>query len=303
MRIVSLTCSNTEIVAALGLSGALVGVDDHSDWPPQVVARLPRVGPDLEIDLDAVEALRPDLVLASLTVPGHETVVEGLEARGIPHLAPAPSSLAEIHEDIRQVAAALGVPERGEAVVARMRAAMAGEGGEPGDPSPGAPSILVQWWPKPVIAPGRESWVDEVIRAAGARNALGDEEVKSRPVADDEVARRAPDAVVISWCGVDPGQYRPDVVYRNPAFRDVPAIRNRRVFRVPEAFLGRPGPRLVEGVRALRALVAAVREGGRAPEPWEAGYAGPDPSGMPPGWSADQVDGAGELRTGTGESA
>lgn len=272
MRIVSLTCSNTEIVASLGLAGELVGVDDHSDWPPEVVRPLPRVGPDLEIDLEAVEALRPDLVLASLTVPGHETVVEGLEARGIPHLAPAPSSLDDIYDDVRLVARTLGVPDRGEAVVARMRAALSG-GDSP--PAPGAPRVLVQWWPKPVIAPGRVSWTSEVIRAAGGLNVLDGEAVMSRPLEDREVAELAPDAIVISWCGVHPGNYRSEVVYRNPAFRDVPAIRNRRVFRVPEAFLGRPGPRLVEGVWALRGVVGTVLGRGSAPEPGDPGYRDP----------------------------
>ena len=61
MRVVSLTCSNTEIVCALGCADALVGVDNHSDFPEDVVSRLPRVGPDLGIDPEAVSALEPDL--------------------------------------------------------------------------------------------------------------------------------------------------------------------------------------------------------------------------------------------------
>lgn len=255
MRIVSLTCSSTEIVAALGLADRLVGVDDHSDWPP-LVESLPRVGPDLEIDLDAVEALRPDLVLASLTVPGHETIVEGLEARGIPHLAPDTATLDDVYRDILEAARRLGVAERGREVVAGMRQALAGAEGEP---EADAPRILVQWWPRPVIAPGRESWTSEVIRAAGGANVLDHEAVRSRPLEDAQVAALAPDAIVISWCGVRPENYRPEVVYRNPAFRDIPAIRNRQVHTVPEAFLGRPGPRLVEGVRALRRVVEEVR--------------------------------------------
>lgn len=82
MRLVSLTCSNTEIVHSLGYAAQLVGVDDHSDYPADVVAKLPRVGPDLSVDPEKVAALEPDLVLASLTVPGHEKVAASLEARG-----------------------------------------------------------------------------------------------------------------------------------------------------------------------------------------------------------------------------
>ncbi|HYG59594.1 MAG TPA: ABC transporter substrate-binding protein, partial [Symbiobacteriaceae bacterium] len=70
-RLVSLCPSNTEIVHALGLTDWLVGVDDWSDFP-SAVTELPRVGPDLSVDIDRVAALQPDLVLASLSVPGME---------------------------------------------------------------------------------------------------------------------------------------------------------------------------------------------------------------------------------------
>jgi iron complex transport system substrate-binding protein len=271
MRVVSLTCSNTEIVVALGCADLLVGVDDHSDWPEEVVASLPRLGPDLEIDLDRVESLEPDLVLATLTVPGHETVVEGLERRGLPFIAPAPTSIPDVYRDVREIAGRLGVAERAADVIRRLAEAT-GIPDRPGEPlstaeldrirdqretalPPGAPRVLVQWWPKPVIAPGRRSWTHDVIVAAGLRNVLGGEDVISRPLTDAEVRELAPDVIVLSWCGVEPSKYRPDVVLGNPEWADVPAVRDGRVFCVPEAFMGRPGPRLVEGVEALRALV------------------------------------------------
>ncbi|MGD2067398.1 MAG: cobalamin-binding protein [Gemmatimonadota bacterium] len=254
MRVVSLACSNTEIVCALGCSEMLVGVDDHSDFPADVVASLPRLGPDLEIDIDAVSALEPDLVLATLTVPGHERVVEGLAEAGLPHLAPEPTCVEDVYRDVRRIADLLGVPDRGEALARRMRSELSGRP-EPGED---APSLLVQWWPKPTITPGRLSWTTDVIRAAGGRNPLGDEPVKSRPVPDEEVAELAPDAIVLSWCGVNPADYRPDVVYAKDAWADVPAVRNGHVFCVPEAYMGRPGPRLVEGRRALEEIVGRV---------------------------------------------
>jgi len=258
LRVVSLTCSNTEIVSALGCASLLVGVDSHSDYPPEVVAGLPRVGPDLDIDVERVVALEPDLVLASLTVPGHEKVVARLEAAGLDYLAPEPVSLEDVYRDVRDVARRLGVAQRGEEVAAELAARLEG-GGVPEAVGP-RPKILVQWWPKPVIAPGSLSWVDAMIRGAGGINPLGGEEVKSRPVADEEVRVMDPDAVVLSWCGVAPDKVRPDVVLGNRAWHDLDFVRRERVFLVPEAYLGRPSPRLAEGARRLREVVAAVAD-------------------------------------------
>jgi iron complex transport system substrate-binding protein len=253
MRIVSLACSNTEIVHALGCAHMLVGVDDHSDWPVAIVDPLPRVGPDLDIDVDRVAALAPDLVLATLTVPGHEKVMARLEDAGLPFIAPEPVSLDDVYRDIREIAGRLGVPGRGEELVAEMRREL-----DAPPPPADAPRLLVQWWPKPVITPGRRSWVVDVLHAAGARAVLEDEDVKSRPMSDEEVAAARPDAVILSWCGVDPAKYRPDVVLNNPAWADQAFVRAARVETVGEPFLGRPGPRLAEGARRLRSVVSRL---------------------------------------------
>ena len=251
-RLVALTCSNTEIVAALGCGDRLVAVDDYSDHPPGVVAALPRVGPDLSIDVERVAALTPDLVLASLTVPGHEKVVASLERAGLPFIAPSPHSLEDVYGDIRDIARRLGVGERGEAVVASMRAAIA-----PRRAAGRRPRIAVQWWPKPVIVPGRASWVHDLIERAGGEGVL-DEEVASRPLSDEELRDLRPDAIVLAWCGVEVAKYRPDVVLDKPLWRGVPAVRRGFVVPISEAFLGRPSPRLVAGYRQLCRLVDEI---------------------------------------------
>lgn len=253
VRVVSLACSNTEIVCALGLADCLVGVDDHSDYPLDVVTRLPRVGPDLQIDVERVAALEPDLVLASLTVPGHERVVESIERAGLPFIAPEPVSIDDVYRDVRAIGDRLGASERADRLVSEMRAALEA----PAPHRTRAPRLLVEWWPKPVIVPGRDSWVTELCERVGAVNPFADRAVKSTPIDDDEARAVEPDAVVISWCGVRPEKYRPDVVYRRERWRELPALRTRRVFTVPEAHLGRPGPRLVAGCRALREIAEA----------------------------------------------
>jgi iron complex transport system substrate-binding protein len=234
-----------------------VGVDDHSDFPPEVVARLPRVGPDLSIDVARVAALRPDLVLASLTVPGHERVVESLQRAKLPYVATEPVGVEDVYADVLRVGELLGVPERAAGVIDGMRAAFR--------PKPRAegrrPLVLVEWWPKPVIVPGAKSWVTDMIAVVGGHNPLAGEPVKSRPITDDEARAMDPDAVVISWCGVRPEKYRPHIVTRRPAWQGLRAVKAGRVFPISEAFLGRPGPRLVEGLHALERVVRACDDG------------------------------------------
>ena len=256
MRIVSLACSNTEIVCALGRGGDLVGVDDHSDHPSEIVERLPRVGPDLQIDPAKVAALKPDLVLASLTVPGHEKVIESIEAKGLPCHVFGPTSLPEVFLSIEDIANLIGAMPRAGELLSHMREALPTK--KTADPN--GPSVIVQWWPKPVIAPGGQSWVQDLLQGAGAINPLGQEDLLSRPLTDEEVRDLNPDAIVLSWCGVPFEKYRPEVVYDNPLWQDIAAVRNRRVVAIPEALLGRPGPRLVEGYRALCGVVEVGAE-------------------------------------------
>jgi iron complex transport system substrate-binding protein len=251
MRLFSHTCSNTEIVCALGCAALLVGIDTDSDYPPEVVGPLPKLGRDLELDVAGVLALRPDLVLTSLTVPGHERIVGELQAAGVATLVCDPQSLGDVYDDIRRIAAALGVAERGEALVAEMTAAM------PRVETPRPPKILLEWWPKPVIAPARHSWATDLITLAGGCNPWGEIDAKSAPLDDARIIAAAPDAVVMSWCGVKEQNYRADVVRRRPGWDAVPALRHDRIVPISEAWLGRPGPRLVEGYRRLRQVVAA----------------------------------------------
>ena len=261
MRIVSLTCSNTEIVCHLGLRDQLVGVDDHSDFPADALEGVPRVGPDLQIDVERVAALEPDIVLASLTVPGHEKVVESLRIAGLPYVAPEPKSLADVARDLRELGTLLGVPERGRRAAREFDAeldelAVSAEGAA----GRSSPRVLIQWWPKPVIVPGRSSWAQGLLDLVGARNVL-DEDVESRPLREEELGELEVDLVVLSWCGVEAHKVRPDVVIENPRLQSTAAVRNGHVACVPEAWLGRPSQRLVSGARALSRIVDAVRNG------------------------------------------
>jgi iron complex transport system substrate-binding protein len=257
VRVVSHTCSNTEIVCALGCEDFLVGVDSHSDYPPVVVRDLPKIGPDLDIDVKNVILLKPDLVLSSLTVPGHERIVDALYAAKLPVLIMSPVSLEDVYSDIERISVALGVPERGRELSRNMRCEARCLQSRRLD----RPSILVEWWPKPVIVPGKHSWVTDMIAAVGGSNPFADRDCKSTPVTDAEVISAAPAALVLSWCGMKPDKVRIDVARNRKAWSNVPALATDNIYRIAEAWLGRPGPRLTYGLRALQSIVVNLGQG------------------------------------------
>ncbi len=250
MRLITTTCSNTEIVHALGCSDMIVATDDYSDFPPELVANLPRMGPDLSIDAKRVSSLNPDLVLASDTVPGHDKVIDSLEAEGLNVFAPRTLGLNDVYRDIADIAELLDVRARGEALIDQMRSSLV----DRSDQMSG-PSLMVQWWPKPIIAAARDSWIHDLINLAGGRDAMADVHARSQPIADDDPLLAQTDAWVISWCGVKPEKYRPQVLYERETLQSCRAIQQKQLYCVAEAYLGRPSPRLMEGYRELCAIV------------------------------------------------
>ena len=252
-RLVTVGPSNTEIVHALGLGRRIVGVDRWSDYPPRV-QQLTRVGSDLRVDVEAVRGLRPDVVVASLHVPGMEDNLPAFERIGLTYVAVGGVGLGGVWEDVRYIGHWLGRSARAEALVQRMQAHMAEACRPPGDRK-----LRVHWeWSAHPVVAGRRSWITELLEMIGAENAYADLDVESTRVSVAEVLERQPDVVVACWCGV---RRLPELerVLRRPGWQAVEAFAERRVVVVSEAYFGRPGPRLVEGLQLLAGLLAQPR--------------------------------------------
>ncbi len=253
-RIVSLAPSNTEILFALGLGPRVVGVDNDSDYPPEV-ARLPRVGRDLQIDVERVAALAPDLVLASLSVPGMERNVAALRERGLPHLTLAPERLADVLADIRLVGEAAGAePAAADLLADLERRIAAVEAATATLPAAARPGVYWEWWPRPAIVPGARSWVTDLLALAGARNLWAGAASTSLPVADEAVRAADPDVAILCWCGAR-RLVAPEKIAARPGWAGLRPVRERRVYVLLEASFGRPGPRLIDGLELLCGLL------------------------------------------------
>ncbi|MGA5690094.1 cobalamin-binding protein [Cytobacillus pseudoceanisediminis] len=249
MKILSLCPSNTELVEYLGFTDMLAGVDDYSDWPDQI-SRLPRLGPDLSINMDKVEELKPDLVLASLSVPGMEKNVAELEKRQIPHIVLNPQSLADIEQDLILAAEKIGKPERG--ILAAKEFAEKIEALKLiSSRIEKKPSLYWEWWPKPVFTPGKVNWLTEISEIAGGMNLFRDIELASVQTDWEDVLNRQPDYICLAWVGVRREKVNPDIVLKRPGWSEMEAVKQNRVLVLEEELFCRPSPRLIEGALKL----------------------------------------------------
>ncbi|MDQ0270862.1 cobalamin-binding protein [Cytobacillus purgationiresistens] len=253
MRIASLCPSNTEIVAYLGLTDMLVAVDDYSDWP-EAINTLPRLGPDLSIDLDKLEDVYPDLVLASLSVPGMEKNIAGLEERNIPYLILDPQGLEDIEKDLLSVAQALGEPEVGEKAANEFRKKIQLMQGVAKNIQ-SQPSIYWEWWPKPVFTPGEVNWLTEISELAGAHNLFRDQKIANVQTDWEDVRKRNPDTICLAWVGVRRKKVDPKILHKRPGWSALDAIKSNKVYVLEEELYCRPSPRLLEGAIKLAQLL------------------------------------------------
>lgn len=253
MKIVSICPSNTELIAYLGLIDQLVAVDDFSDWPSGIHT-LPKLGPDLSIDMDKLESFAPDLVLASLSVPGMEKNIAELEKRMIPHLVLDPQSLDDIAEDLLTVGKACGIEEHALQIKAEYLSFIK-DMKKRAETVEVTPSLYWEWWPKPVFTPGKINWLTEISTIAGGLNEFRDVELASVQTDWEDVLNRKPDFILLAWVGVRINKVKKEVVLKRPGWKELDAVKSDRFSVMEEELYCRPSPRLLEGALKLAKMI------------------------------------------------
>ncbi|UFJ39649.1 cobalamin-binding protein [Brevibacillus humidisoli] len=253
MRIVSICPSNTEILYYLGLGEQVVGLDDHSDWPPEW-QHLPRVGPDLTIDMDKVEALKPDLVVASLSVPGMEKNVEQLEKRKLPHIVLNPSRIEQIPEDIEVIGDAADCKAKAKQVADQFRFRVETIRKITANVQH-RPKLYWEWWPNPIYTPGRDNWLTDVSELAGARNVFDDFSFDNVKATTQMVQERDPDHICVVWCGIQLKRIKPEMITGRSDWQGISAIVQNQVHLLEEGLYCRPSPRILQGLEQLVSLI------------------------------------------------
>lgn len=246
-RIVSLAPSVTETLFALGAGARVVAVSDYCDYPPEAT-KLPRVGSFNAPNVEAVLAERPDVVIG-LPSPGNHENVLTMRRLGVRVEIVDPERLADLPAATRTIAAAAGVANAGERLVATMAQEMdAVRAKVAGAPKP---RVLMLVGQDPLIAVGPESFLGEMLVEAGAVNVAPPGE--AWPRLNVEVAIAAdPEIIVDCSMGTEAGTATLEYWTRFPSIR---AVKDRRVypFRSFEAL--RPGPRLARALEELARLL------------------------------------------------
>lgn len=243
-RIVSLVPSATEILFALGADDRIVGVTDFCDFPPAARAK-PRVGGMLAPSLEAVVALRPDLVVATDAGTRRETVAR-LAELGLPVYLVGARRVAEAFEVIDRLGALTGRAEAAAALRARLAQRVQEIARAVADRP--RPRVLYVLWPEPLLVPGRQAIVTELIALAGGASVTADEPGDYPRLSLEAVVARAPEVIVLARHGAAAPPLARDPWDR---LRSVPAVRAGRVHGIDGDLVHRYGPRLVDGLLEL----------------------------------------------------
>jgi iron complex transport system substrate-binding protein len=248
-RVVALLPSLTETVCALGACSRLVATDRYSDYPPEVHA-LPKAGGLDDAQVEEIVRLKPDVVLLS-----HSQRIAGrLQELGVPSVALDTQTFAQIAHSVTLIGQVLGLPERAvelnreidrsvHTVSETARAHWNGSG----------PSVYVEVDRAPYAA-GADSFIGEMLARLGARNIVTPDLGAFPRLNPEYVVRHDPDVIIVTE------EELPDFTER-PGWLQIRAVKEGRVCSFPPEvryMIGRPGPRVAEGMQALEACLERI---------------------------------------------
>jgi iron complex transport system substrate-binding protein len=285
-RIVSLLPSATEIVAALGAGGALVGRSHECDFPasvagiPACTALKPPLAGDsaaihreitalieqalgiYRVDAEKLRELAPDVIITQSqceVCAVSENDLRGALAEWLGTLPQvvslAPATIVEVAESFRTIAAAIGRPGEGDALANRMTSRIAALAAHTASLVQ-RPRVATVEWIEPLMTAG--NWVPELIAAAGGENLFGKAGAHSPWLSWDEFIASDPDVIVAMPCGFDLARTRAEMsaLCSRDDWQTLRAVREGRVAITDgNRYFNRPGPRLADSAEILAEIL------------------------------------------------
>jgi iron complex transport system substrate-binding protein len=248
-RIVSLAPSITETLYYLGLGDRVVGVTQFSNYPPEAALK-PKVGSYVDLNVEKILTLSPDLVIG--TMDGNEPdKVYLLEEAGIPAFIINPRNVRQAIETMATVGHVCGVPEKGAAlslqlskrvddIIKKIKRRK-------------KPLVFLQINLKPIMTVNRNTYIHDLIELAGGENIAKDEPITYPRISLEEVIRRKAEVIIIIIMERD-GQFE-EAKKEWQRWTTIPAVKNGRVHLVDPDIIDQPSPRVVEGLEALARLL------------------------------------------------
>ncbi|MBN1508794.1 MAG: ABC transporter substrate-binding protein [Sedimentisphaerales bacterium] len=247
-RIVSMAPNLTEILFSLGLEENLVGVTQDSDYPP-AATRKPAVGTFWQPNIEAVIALRPDLVVA-MDFEQQRSLTGRLARMGYHCLTLDTSTVSDLFEAISTVAAATGKRRHAERVIKDMKAKVASVA----NTTTGRDQVRVLWVVQrdPLRVAGRGTFINETIELAGGENAIGPSIYMYPPIGGEQVIASAPQVIIEpSMLGGDLREHRRQAISYWGRYPTVPAVANGRIYVIDGDLVSRLGPRLGDAIEVI----------------------------------------------------
>ncbi len=248
-RIVSLAPSITETLFALDLDQQIVGVTMLSTYPEAARSK-PRVGTFINISLERVVSLNPDLVIG--TADGNRTgTVEQLERVGIPVYIVNPRSCEEIFRMTRNLGGITGRVDQAEAVAAGLRKRIDHVASLlKGMPEP---SVFFQIGINPIITVGKDTLHNELIRRAGGVNVYEDASVRYPRCGIEDIIARNPDIIIIS--SMKRGGDFLNIREGWKKWETLPAVRDGRIHIIDADIVDHASPRIVDGLEKMARII------------------------------------------------
>jgi iron complex transport system substrate-binding protein len=249
-RIVSLSPHITELLFAAGAGDRVVGTAEYSDYPPQA-AKLPRVGGHA-LDLEAVVALKPDLVMGWQSGNAAAAVAR-LRALGLTVHLSEPGRIEDIAGELERIGLLAGTGATADAAAKAFRERYAKLAARYSRRPPVA--VFYQIWKQPLMTVNGKQIISDAIRLCGGRNVFADLPILAPTVTVEAVIAVDPEVIVASGMG----DSRPEWLDDWRRWKTLAAVARDNLYFVPPDLLQRHTPRILDGAEKLCAHLEAAR--------------------------------------------
>lgn len=250
-RIVALAPHLAETLYAAGAGSRLVGAVEYSDYPPEAKA-VPRVGGYSRIDLEALLALKPDLVLAWES-GNNMAQVDKLRALGVTVYVSQPNRMEDVAGQLERLGQLAGTEAVAKPAAERFRTRLAGL--RAANANKPKVRVFYQIWKAPLTTIGGSQIISDAIRLCSGENVFGYLKQMAPVVSVEAVLEADPEAIVATGMG----DARPEWLADWDKWVRMTAVRNGNLFHINPDIMQRHTPRILDGTEKLCADLDIVR--------------------------------------------